>query len=606
MAEPLPDDDIAPPADPFEAELVAYLDGELDPASARRIETKLASDPQARAKATTLKKTYDLLDYLPKPEPSATFTSRTLDKLPAVQASNQPAQAQPAVPQSLPKSSRMSQPVARPRIPTQPARPQALLSLATEPTPSRRVIWAAGIILAVTGFAAAGYLGGNAFRSSPAPSPSTTSGKESVEELALSDRRLIENLPLYAEVDDFPYVNELAKSDYFGDDPTIAFDPALKVPSAHRDIPSGTHFASLEKAFRELSPERQQAIRELDKKIYVSPPTVQDRLLRVMEAHAIWFNLLPESDRKNILMAKTSELRLKQVRAIREKQWIETLPPNQQKQLMAAADAMKNELIKDWRSEDLRRRKEWSYAQKNPGETLDPTKVPWPFNDEAKRNEIEAFAITVFRLDDAKKIRLTANELDRYSKALSLAKEHGGAYWYSYGKTVYDLVRKPEHEELLLPPPADSKFLYTDFHELPVVFQKFAQQVLRQKLTPLVGKWPEFPLELHKNEVLFHQHHKEGFSKGEFPKTDMRTIPPLGASKVSDFAQPIRRVVENDLLKSLNADERKRLQEREGKWPDYPREIIQLARDHNLSIPGIMLPGSPKMWDTFYGLNRSK
>ena len=80
MVEPLPNDDVAPPTDPFEAELVAYLDGELDPAAARRIETKLASDPQARAKATALKKTFDLLDYLPKPEPSATFTT-SLPKL---------------------------------------------------------------------------------------------------------------------------------------------------------------------------------------------------------------------------------------------------------------------------------------------------------------------------------------------------------------------------------------------------------------------------------------------------------------------------------------------------------------------------------------------
>ena len=88
--EPLPVPDDAPPADPFEAELVAYLDGELDPAAARKVEKRLATDPPLRAKAAALKKTYDLLDYLPQPEPSATFTTRTLDKIPAVKSGSLP------------------------------------------------------------------------------------------------------------------------------------------------------------------------------------------------------------------------------------------------------------------------------------------------------------------------------------------------------------------------------------------------------------------------------------------------------------------------------------------------------------------------------------
>ncbi|MBN9121266.1 MAG: hypothetical protein J0I06_19295 [Planctomycetes bacterium] len=76
-----------PAPDAFEAELVAYLDGELDPAAARRVEARLAKDPAARARAAELKRSFDLLDYLPRPEPSPTFTTRTLDKLPAVKPS---------------------------------------------------------------------------------------------------------------------------------------------------------------------------------------------------------------------------------------------------------------------------------------------------------------------------------------------------------------------------------------------------------------------------------------------------------------------------------------------------------------------------------------
>src|SRR5262245_2450641 len=65
-------------------DLVAYLDGEVDELGedrARAIETRINLDPTVRAEAETLKRTWDLLDYLPRPEASANFTGRTLDRL---------------------------------------------------------------------------------------------------------------------------------------------------------------------------------------------------------------------------------------------------------------------------------------------------------------------------------------------------------------------------------------------------------------------------------------------------------------------------------------------------------------------------------------------
>lgn len=65
-------------------ELTAYLDGEADAATRARIETRLNRDPEWRAEADTLRQAWEMLDQLPKPEPSPTFTSRTLDRLAAV------------------------------------------------------------------------------------------------------------------------------------------------------------------------------------------------------------------------------------------------------------------------------------------------------------------------------------------------------------------------------------------------------------------------------------------------------------------------------------------------------------------------------------------
>src|SRR5437667_11494676 len=61
--------------------LTAYLDGELDEAAARRVETRLNLDPTTRLEAEALKQAWNMLDYLPRAEPSTTFTHRTLERL---------------------------------------------------------------------------------------------------------------------------------------------------------------------------------------------------------------------------------------------------------------------------------------------------------------------------------------------------------------------------------------------------------------------------------------------------------------------------------------------------------------------------------------------
>src|ERR1700676_2331743 len=70
---PLNDDD--------KAELVAYLDGELDEAATQAVEAKIATDPDARAELDAMKQTWGMLDYLPKASPSPNFTNRTMERL---------------------------------------------------------------------------------------------------------------------------------------------------------------------------------------------------------------------------------------------------------------------------------------------------------------------------------------------------------------------------------------------------------------------------------------------------------------------------------------------------------------------------------------------
>jgi anti-sigma factor RsiW len=174
MTDTPPPRDGVPPED-----LVAFLDGELPEAEAEAVEVRIGLDPATRREAEALKRTWDLLDYLPRPEPSPSFTSRTLDRLDLPVAG---APSPPATP-------------APPR-PHRPRRPDWL----------RWSVAAAAVALAfLLGYGAADRAG----RQRDLPD---------VERLPLSEVQLLENLPLYRHADDLEFVDALKQPDLFGEE----------------------------------------------------------------------------------------------------------------------------------------------------------------------------------------------------------------------------------------------------------------------------------------------------------------------------------------------------------------------------------------------------
>jgi anti-sigma factor RsiW len=68
------------PVDPaLREELVAYLDGELDSQQSRRIEERLANEPDVRRAMQGLDRTWQMLDELEKPSLGEDFTRSTLE-----------------------------------------------------------------------------------------------------------------------------------------------------------------------------------------------------------------------------------------------------------------------------------------------------------------------------------------------------------------------------------------------------------------------------------------------------------------------------------------------------------------------------------------------
>jgi anti-sigma factor RsiW len=180
MADPMHDEE-------RRAELVAYLDGELDEQTARGVEQRAQNDRALRIELEELKKTWELLDFLPQPDPSPNFTGRTLDKL----AVARPSQAVPVATVS-------------------PATSAVSVVFPVPPRPAwwRYAGWTAAA-LALFGFCywAAGPL---AQRTPKPPDPIA------VEQRMAGDLRVLDNLNLYQYADDLNFLFGLDQPDLFG------------------------------------------------------------------------------------------------------------------------------------------------------------------------------------------------------------------------------------------------------------------------------------------------------------------------------------------------------------------------------------------------------
>jgi anti-sigma factor RsiW len=155
--------------------LTAYLDGELDEVTARRVETRLNLDPKTRLEAEALKQAWNMLDYLPRAEPSATFTHRTLERL-ALQTGKVPKRGWRAWAPGL--------------------------------------AWAAAVMVA----AAAGFGAAALIWRQPAPLAQPAEIHD-LEDQMVRHLRVIEKLQLYEHVDDLDFLRGLDQPELFGNEP---------------------------------------------------------------------------------------------------------------------------------------------------------------------------------------------------------------------------------------------------------------------------------------------------------------------------------------------------------------------------------------------------
>ena len=184
MADTKPEPDDGDPRDDPTAELVAYLDGELDPKAAEALATRLSLDPKLRAEADALQRAWDILDVLPRPQPSAAFASRTLSQVVPVPGGGSGTQL-------LVPSGPMA--ATLPLVPVRRSGAGFWLGSAV-------LILAAGV---------GGYFGHRAL--APPPTPVAV-------DPPLEDVPLMKNLRLYRHVDDMEYLRKLDSPELFGEE----------------------------------------------------------------------------------------------------------------------------------------------------------------------------------------------------------------------------------------------------------------------------------------------------------------------------------------------------------------------------------------------------
>jgi len=328
------------------------------------------------------------------------------------------------------------------------------------------------------------------------------------------------------------------------------------------------HYARLVRDLRVFwtePPARREQLRKLDRDLAALDALTQKRLWEVMESYSLWLDHLPEAERKSIEAADHQE-RLRLIRQIKERQLIERLPVRVREDLQAVPEERRTAEIARLRQEERQRRQPWLNLLRQrygpPARPARPTRLR-EFPD-----DVQTFVSNTLLP------RLSNEERDHLKKA--------EGKWPDYPRLLQELA---EHHPVLPPLHGSVGYLrYKDFpSEIKSMLPRKRPETQGQwtALGKLEGRWPDYALAV--NDLL----RKEG-----------KTPPqPLGACRPEHFANAVQAVLMDKLRPQLSDSERNQLDETEGKWPEYPRLLHELAHKHEVYLPDLSLPGPRELWE---------
>jgi hypothetical protein len=323
------------------------------------------------------------------------------------------------------------------------------------------------------------------------------------------------------------------------------------------------HYARLQRdlrAFWALPPARRKQMRQLDQDLHQEGAKERKRLWAVLERYHIWLGGLPEADRGRVEAAAGPDERLRVIREIRERQWEERLPAKVRGELLKLPPERRPAQIALLRKEEQRHRRQWRRGLRvNPPPRFRPTHLKeFPA-------EFQAFVENVLTP------RLSPREKEQLKQAESK--------WPQYARTLDRLSR--EYPEL--PPLRGGKIV--NYQQLPADVKRgltLSEAQKHPELWQLRGRWPDFAQKLV-----------------EIWKLNKRVrLPPLGASDPEELGTSVEVFLAGKLTPALSLAEVQALKKLEKRWPDYPLKLLELARKHRLSVPGMSLPWPNELWDS--------
>lgn len=317
-------------------------------------------------------------------------------------------------------------------------------------------------------------------------------------------------------------------------------------------------------AFLRLPADKQERIRRLDAELNAEDPSSRDRLSHTLERYAAWLERLPVEDRQRIEAASDSSARLRVIRDIRQRQWVERQPQATRDQLNKLSPTERAAEVAKLQADERRKQQAWQAAILHWEELMQQKRPPGGPLREVGR-DVQAF------VKDALWPVLTPNERESLRQAEDI--------WPTYPWMVATLAEK---HPMLAP---GAKAYPTRFAELPDDVRQALgkQRRMPQPVRVQEGRWPDYPIAVTRYA------RRSGVS---LPRQ-------LGPARLADFPAEIQAFLDKKLLPVLTSDEKKALQNAEGLWPDYPQEMIRVAGRHGLAIPGMMLPGPREEWEKF-------
>lgn len=323
--------------------------------------------------------------------------------------------------------------------------------------------------------------------------------------------------------------------------------------------------------FLTLPEARQAQLRQLDRAAQEDGPSTAYRLLEAAGRYVEWLEHLPAEERQRVEREADRGKRLALIREMREREWIRRLPAALQGQIEKAGEESRGALIAKLRAEERERRARWRVVMRHWDDIVRGNPMP---------KTLEELPIPVRNFAANTLIpMLSPEELRRLTEAEGL--------WPDYPRTLVELADK--HPVQILGRPNGPRY----YEQLPAEIKKALPASFVKKPPRAVldaqGKWPDYLLAIADWAA------KNKGKKGRDIVLPQNYCP----SRPEHFSKQMQQFIERKLWRVLTRDEQKRLVEAEGRWPQYPLLVLELARKYKLDVPGTTLPGPRGWWDSY-------